>query len=289
MNYRRKSRLPKFLVILLVIALAGVAFWLYKGKDSEKPSSDNSQTGVTIEPEPADQGPAWKPAAGSLQSVVEEFTATHRGEYSILIMQPETGVELANYQSDDDNFAASLYKLWVAYEGYRKVDDGTYKADEIYLSDWTREKCLDEMIRSSYSPCAEKMWAELGREYLSEKAADYGADNTNMVSLRTNAYDVAQIIKRVANGEGLMPGSKEKYLDSMKTQDALYRRGLPSGFSESVTVYNKVGWNELVEWHDAALVDFGNDKKLVVVVLSRNAGIANVKALAAAVEANLPD
>lgn len=275
-------------VIVVVILVAAGVWWQFLRNDNSQMTSTQEQSSSTTESETeAVQSASWTPQARALQGIVEDFIQGHKGDYSVYVMQPETGAVLADYQSDEQDFAASLYKLWVAYEGYKKVDDGSFKADESYISGYTLGECLDAMIRDSYSPCAEAMWAEIGKEELTQKASEYGAKNTDMTSLRTTAYDVAQILKRIANGEGLSKESKEKYLDSMKTQDALYRRGLPNGFSESVTTYNKVGWNELIQWHDGAIVDFGSDKRLVVVVMSRSAGMANVAALAKAIEANL--
>ncbi|MDQ3093608.1 MAG: class A beta-lactamase-related serine hydrolase [bacterium] len=287
---KRNSSSKKFLIPVAILVTVFVAWWVLFDRKAEAPVSESSnsnqqasQNGQAELPEPG-----WKPAENSLQTVVEDYVTSKKGYYSVVVIQPETGTVLGQFKTDTDHFAASLYKLWVVYEGYRKVDDGSFRADETYLNGWNRGKCLDEAIRSSHSPCAEKLWAEIGTEHLTQKAKEYGAEDTNLVALRTNAADVAQILKRIALGEGLSADSKAKYLDSMKTQEALYRRGLPNGFSSSATVYNKVGWNEQVEWHDAAIVDFGGGKQLIVVALTENTGSANVAGLAKAIEANLP-
>ncbi|MDQ2973482.1 MAG: class A beta-lactamase-related serine hydrolase [bacterium] len=288
---KKDSSKNRFLVVVVFIAIAFVAWWLLLDRKTNAPVSDLSTSNQSVSQNDQSElpEPSWKPAENSLQTVVEDYVSSTKGYYSVMVLQPETGTVLGQFKSDTDHFAASLYKLWVVYEGYRKVDDGSFRPDENYLSGWTRGKCLDEAIRSSHSPCAEKLWAEIGTEYLTEKAREYGAVDTNLVALRTNAADVAQILKRIALGEGLSAESKAKYLDSMKTQEALYRRGLPSGFSENATVYNKVGWNEQVEWHDAAIIDFGGGKQLIVVALTENTGSANVAGLAKVIEGKLPN
>jgi hypothetical protein len=72
----------------------------------------------------------------------------------------------------------------------------------------------------------------------------------------------------------------------MKDQPAIYRRGLPSGFTVS-TVYNKVGWNAEKEWHDTAIVELVDGRKLIVTVMSENVGYSKFAELGKAIEAAL--
>jgi len=140
------------------------------------------------------------------------------------------------------------------------------------------------MIRESDSPCAEKLWNGLGKENLTQQLEEYGILNTSMSGISTTAKDVALILGRIESGEGLSEESRNAYLDSMKTQDALYRRGLPSGFSNSVIVYNKVGWNEDKEWHDSAIIELSGGRKIIVSVLTENVGSKKIGDLASELE-----
>ena len=187
---------------------------------------------------------------------------------------------------DRQYFTASLYKLYVAYAGYQKIDDGTYDADESYLGSYTRAKCLDKMIRESYSPCGEKWWNELGKEAVTAKMRGYGLKNTSLTGLYTSAADSAAILRMLYKGTDLSKSLRAAYLDSMKDQPALYRRGLPSGFNKS-TVYDKVGWNGQVEWHDAAIITLPGGRSYVISVLTQNVGSSQIAALGKAIEARL--
>jgi hypothetical protein len=142
------------------------------------------------------------------------------------------------------------------------------------------------MIRDSYSPCGEKWWAELGKESLTAKLKTYGLKNTSMTALYTSAQDASIILQRLFDKRELTEAHHTAFLDSMKDQPALYRRGLPSGFSQS-TVYNKVGWNGQVEWHDTAIITLPNGRSYVVSVLTENIGSAQIKALGQVIEARL--
>src|SRR3972149_6859816 len=72
-----------------------------------------------------------------------------------------------------------------------------HEANDPYLSGYSRGKCLDAMIRDSYSPCGEKMWSELGKQQLTEKLKTYGLSNTSMTGLYTSAEDAAIILQRL--------------------------------------------------------------------------------------------
>lgn len=282
----KRSQIVLAVILLAILAVVSFVIWnsVYKSGvqvDTED-ISVNELDGLsqdTTENNP--DSPVYDAAA--LQTVVDNWVNALSGSASVVVMTPEQEV-LAAHNADQVFFAASLYKLYVAYEGYRLLEEIDEDPNTAYLGAYTREECLDKMIRESHSPCAEKMWVELGKLELTNTLREYGITNTSMVGISTTAYDAAIILARIARGEGLTETTQASYLDSMREQDDLYRRGLPSGFSGSVTVYNKVGWNELVEWHDAAIVDLPAGNKVIVTVLTENVGTANVRELAGSLE-----
>lgn len=216
-----------------------------------------------------------------LEAAVDGWVSIHNGTYGVTLMDKQ-GRVLASAGADQSFFAASIYKLYVAYVGYQKIDDKTYSLAEPYLGGYSRGKCLDMMIRESHSPCAEKMWAELGKEKLTEQLKSYGIKNTNMVGLTTTAHDAAVILARIERGEGLSSASRNAYLDSLLGQ--IYRSALPAGLTNA-QVYNKVGFNGVVEYHDTAIVRLADGRSLIVSVLTRNVGTKNIAGLAQAIQA----
>lgn len=100
-----------------------------------------------------------------------------------------------------------------------------------------------------------------------------------MTGITTTAEDAATILARIWKGEELSKENRDKFLDSMKTQPDIYRRGLPSGFPTNVTAYNKVGWNLDQEWHDTAIVSLPNNRNYVVTVFTENVGFSNIRTL----------
>lgn len=266
-NYRQPKRrrpVKRIVFIILVITLVIIAGVIFLRKDTAEAPKTADQT------PPAEKIEEETPKLPDLQPFVDNWVANNPGTYSIAIMNVD-GTLIAQNEPDMVMDPASLYKLFVAYYGYQRVADGTYQANEPYAKGWTRLQCLDEMIRSSDSTCGEIMMEELGRQTISDQMKTDGFKVSSLAPLQASAHDSALLLSKVYKGEGLTSEHKNAYLDSLKTQDALYRRGLPSGVAEA-TVYNKVGWRENIIWHDASIIEASKDKKVIVAVLTKNAG-----------------
>jgi len=214
--------------------------------------------------------------ADAIATVLADWGQSVNGAASVVINDAFYGAVIAATEPDESFFAASIYKLYVAYEGYRQIDAGIVDSEEIYLNGFTRAECLDKMVRESDSPCAEKLWAELGKEETTLQLRTYGMGNTSMTALTTTASDAAVMLFRIAQGEGLSEQSQQKFLQSMK--DQIFRDTLNKSFApESAIVYNKIGFNELAEYHDVAIVEFpGTGRQLIVSIMTKNVGTANI-------------
>src|SRR3989304_1612701 len=137
------------LLTLLVLTTAGVVLWRLTHKTNKsavikQTASSTAQQAKKREPE--QPKPKQFNEAG-IQNTLSKWIASHGGTYSVVVAD-RYGEALATHQSGKIFFAASLYKLYVAYVGYKKIDDGTYNLDDPYLGGWSRGKCLDEIIRS---------------------------------------------------------------------------------------------------------------------------------------------
>jgi beta-lactamase class D len=273
-------------VLFLVISFI-VWFVMNNISDNQKLNTSETTSSEIVNQDTTDttETPQYFDAI-ALQDVVDEWTSSVSGNSSIVIADIEGNI-LATNNPSDIYFAASIYKIYVAYAGYQQVDAEQVDPDEIYINGYTRTECLDKMIRDSYSPCAEKLWNELGKAELTEQLKSYGINNTSMEAISTTAEDAGIMLARVARGEGLSKESQLSYLSSMKDQEAIYRRGLPSGFSSNFIVYNKVGWNELIEWHDTAIVELPDGRQLIVSVLSEDVGYTNISRIGTMIESAL--
>jgi len=286
----KKSQVILSIVLLGALLCVGfVLWWFYKNTQVEQVVQPPPQTPVvqdtkTAEVEPASVEKTAEFDGIALQGALDTWSAGLGADSraSVVLMNIE-GDTVASYAPYEEYFTASIYKLFVAYEGYRAVDAGEFDATEVYLNGKTRAECLDLMIRESDSPCAEKLWAELGKENITEIIKSYGIDDTSLVGLSTTAHDSALMTARIARGEGLSDSSQAAILESMKTQ--VFRDALNIGFSSEVTVYNKIGFNAQLEYHDVALVRLADGRELIVSVLTSGVGTKNIASLATLLEA----
>lgn len=262
--------------------MAAAVFGIYKYVADRQDNTSGSLPGALQNDNRDDKQPSLPLI--DLQPTVNEWMAKQNGTASVVVYDIANKKNVAVLNPNEQYFAASIYKLYVAYEGYRKVDSGEFKSDEIYLNGWSRGKCLDQMIRTSHSPCAEKMWVELGKEDTTAKLESYGLENTSMTGLYTSAADAALMLRRIEAGTGLSSASRTSFLDSMLNQ--IYRDGLPAGF-EGSKFYDKVGFREAVEYHDVGILELTGGRKYIVSVLTKNIGTRQIAALASSIEDKL--
>ena len=278
----KKSQIALTVLLFLVLVVVCFAVWKFVINDDPEEQLPVTQTEQSEpEPEPVVIEPEPEFDEIVLQSTLDQWSAGLSGNDSVVISDVNSNV-LASTNPGESYFAASIYKLYVAYFGYQQVDDGLVNPDEVYVNGKTRAECLDLMIRESDSPCAETLLVELGKQELNEQLADLGILNTDMVNITTTAADAAIMLGLIARGEGLSPASQAALLESMRTQ--VYRDALNAGFSDGVTVYNKIGFRELVEYHDTAIIELSDGRQLVVSVLSENVGTRNIAELARQLE-----
>lgn len=197
------------------------------------------------------------------------------GQYGVYVGGVD-GNMYAEAQADRVFRSESIYKLYVAYLGYQQIDAGTVKAEQLHSAGRTRLQCLDLMIRTSDSPCAERLLSELGKSAVDVKLKAYGLSNTSVRGMKTTARDAAKVLELIHRGTDLSTDSKVRLLESLRTQQ--YRNGLPKGFTGNI-VYNKVGFRDLVQYNDVALVTLADGRIVTIAAMTENAGVRNIARL----------
>ena len=221
-----------------------------------------------------------------LAKIVENWRSEAGGTSSVLIYDLDNEKTLVASNSTKTYNTASLYKLFVVYEGYRRLQNGTWLAsDSAGQTGKTRLECLDLAIRESNSACAETFWSEIGHSELdSIIKTDFKITNSNISGLASTPEDILKIMRLFylhpnLDSSDLIATMKDSFLNQpVTTYD--WRRGLPAGFSTAVNVYNKVGW----DWggstwniyHDAAILEFPEENRHFAVIVMTNK-IANAK------------
>lgn len=242
-------------------------------------SADTSQE-AEIAPEPIAELPAT-PAFIDLQNTVDQWISGLPGDAGVMIYDLDHDQVAASYQADQVFAAASIYKMFFVYDGYRQIDAGLDDANAIYVN--TPDKgplstsaCLDLMIRESYNGCADPMRADTARYARAEELIqDLGLTNTSGAGLYSTPADLTKLYQHYWKHADLSSQSWDRILDSMLNQPETtydWRRGLPSGF-QTAAVYDKVGWNWTGSnwsiYDDAAFVVFPElGRHYIVIVMT---------------------
>lgn len=237
---------------------------------TKKPLEDNVQTN--------DTSTTTLPSDTTAQMIIEDWANSTNGTKSIILYDIEYNEIIGEYNPKEEYNMASLYKLFVVYEGYNKIKRGEWQPDDI-TAGYTIRKCLDLSIRESHSPCAESLWEAIGSKNLDNIYQEMGKfKHTNISDIISTPEDILEIMKLYYDYEDSdHPKLIEKMWDSFLDQPETtynWRQGLPSGFSKKSKVYNKVGWNYDEEnsywdvYHDAAIIETANRHHYIIIVMT---------------------
>ena len=285
-----------FCICLFAIAACFVIGVMYILK-KETPASEqdeNEEEVVVIEPEIVEPEAPVIPEI-NFQDVVDDWANYVGGSKGIAIYDLDLNKTVGQYNADEKFATASIYKLFVVYEGYRLVQNGEWGADDpAGFTGYTISECLDLSIRESYSPCAETLWALIGHDELDNIVhSDFAMSDMWVSELAATPNEVMEMMKLYYNhpeltDESLIAQMKDSFLNQpVTTYD--WRQGLPSGFSEQVNVYNKVGWNwngsYWTIYDDAAIIDFTEkDRHFIVVVMTSGVNFQQIRNFGSRIE-----
>lgn len=306
---KKTSSKSRFLVVFLaVFILIGVASFGIAMVVNHLMSSSDKPTDSSADIRPEDKTtdePVEEPTQDitiqpvDFQSTVDNWAMSARGDKSVYIYDLNLDQVVGAYNTESDFQTASLYKLFVVYEGYKRVVNGDWNAEDAAgATGHTIAECLDLAIRESNSECAETMHRLIGRDNLEAIIEnDWGIKNSNISALVSNTPDIAAIMKRFYehpdfNNVAWLDRMWDSFLNQPVTEYD-WRMGLPKGFSRA-TVYNKVGWDfnpDRKYWNiynDAAIVKFpmddGSTRDFVVVVMSNGVDYKKIRNLGQALE-----
>lgn len=206
-----------------------------------------------------------------LQPELNTWLDKQIADYSIAIYDLENGKLIGSNKKDESIFAASLYKIYIAYISYSDFQNNKQNPDEIILPGQTKLECVDKMIRSSDSPCGEAMMADIGQENLNNRVEELGMINTRFDGISTTAEDTGKLLQLINSKIHLNDEYTALLLDSMQHQDFKYKRGLEKGAPEA-TWYTKVGWNEDINYHDIGIMELADKRRFAVSILGRGSG-----------------
>ena len=270
----KKSRPTWLLVFGSIAAIVVVIFvgWLVFAKDNSNhnsPTSQSQNSQGNNSSGASNEDP--KPPLVNLQPVVDAWLAKQSAEFGIVVYDPANKQVIASHNPNKQYFAASLYKIFVAYAALQDFQTGAQDPNEVLTGGFTRKQCVDKMIRESHSPCGEAMMADMGQEALKTRVAGMGIKNTVFAGIKTTAQDSALILQYILEMKDLSADNTAFLKDAMREQDQKFRNGLAKGAPEA-TWETKVGWNEQSNYHDIGIMTLPNGRQYVVAILSQNNG-----------------
>ena len=174
-----------------------VLFYLFEPPTQILDENDNTSI-IDTEPIETDSSiPEDKPDSIDLQPIIDEWASAIGGNRSVLIYDLDRDEVSASYDSTESYETASLYKLFVVYEGYRRLQNGEWDSDDSAgTTGHTIIECLDLAIRESNSLCAETIWKMIGHDELDEIIRnDYGIITSDISHLVSNPEDVAKMLQ----------------------------------------------------------------------------------------------
>lgn len=286
------------LIVIFVVTGLFIVYYLVAGMidDADNIIENNiitNEESAYVPPEKTEV----EPKKIDFQTMIDNWVKNIDGDKGVLIYDLDRDEMVAEYNSNQSFATASLYKLFVVYEGYRKIEQGEWREDDA-AGDTGRTilECLDLAVRESNSDCAETLWRMIGYNKLEKIVADdFGITNTSVEDLVSTPNDIAEMMKRFydhpdINDKKLIAKIKDSFLNQPITEYN-WRQGLPSGFSDAVNVYNKVGWaynDEEKVWdiyNDAAIIEFPEkDRHFIVVVMTNKVPYQQIRKLGTMIE-----
>ncbi|MDQ3064997.1 MAG: serine hydrolase [bacterium] len=269
--YRTNSRTKTSLLLLAVLlGLIGAGLWYMTSRSEPANNIINTDTTKPTNPATNDQPPPY--TAINLQPTIDAWLKEQSSAvYSISVYDLQANKSIGQNQPDRNLFAASLYKLYVAYLSLIDIQNGDMNPNEILSGSYTRKQCVDKMIRESYSPCGEAMMADIGQTILEKRVKEYGINNTTFAGITTSAQDSVEILRLIATKKHLNNDNTSFLLDAMEDQPQMYRNGLAKGAPDAKWA-TKVGWNESYNYHDVGIMTMSDGRKFAVAILSQGNG-----------------
>lgn len=223
-----------------------------------------------------------RPLLEQIKPAVEKYYGT----WSVYVCDVTTGSEIM--YNNRRAWAASVVKLYVMATVMDAIEKGTLQNSSAVQED------LQEMITVSSNTAWNSLYRRLGggnysagvqkvRAFcLANGYPDSGRISDSPPYNCTSVADTGLFLRRVLAGTNVSPAASQQMLNLMKAQERTWK--IPAGVPSDVVTANKTG--ELfaatpVE-NDAAII-FAPSGTYILVVLTQNGSVANVKALSSLV------
>jgi hypothetical protein len=210
-----------------------------------------------------------------LRSSLTALLPTLPGKYTIELRELDGAQRLVRFAASKHREPASIYKLFIAYGVFTRIDAGTLRYTDRVRSGLTVRASLRAMIEPSDNFAAQDLLAKLGTPWLNRLLHGRGFTGTTFWydghrTKTTTTADVARVLTRLARGQLVSKASTARFERLLETQ--VWREAIPPGLPDGVRQASKPGtlWaaSGMVQT-DSAIV-WGPRSRYVLVVMGSN-------------------
>lgn len=187
--------------------------------------------------------------SNKIQDLLNKFAINYPGQVSVVAIDLSNNAQGA-VAAKDQLVSASLYKMYVAWGVYQKIDANMISASDMVgnLGEDVAT-CLQAMIEVSDNDCGASLGFMIGWQNLDQNLKGIGLTGTqtnnydpygNLTGDKiTTANDVAMFLKQLYTGELLSPTSTGNFIELLKNDQI--NNWLPSGLPAGTTIAHKTG------------------------------------------------
>jgi beta-lactamase class A len=186
-----------------------------------------------------------------LQALLNYWDESNPGTWGI-VLKDFSGNISASFNPDRQFTSASVYKIYVAYVVYTKVDNGEFGMSSATDNGNNVSGCVELMIVRSDNSCAHALGDLIGWDANDGMLHVSGFSSTSIAlgGALTTARDSANFLMQLQNGTLLSAGNRDTMLNMMGRN--IYRYAIPAG-SVGMHSANKLGALGAYN-HDVAIV-----------------------------------
>lgn len=216
---------------------------------------------------------AYTSTSGGVLAMIRDWQAERKGARTAVYFQEIGGQgRSASVSADTSFFAASMYKLYIAFFLLNGIENQTINPSDQVIDGKDVSACIQAMIVVSHNGCPETIAARYGWNtidgFITSRGFPSSVANGN---IRVTAASLGDYLKRLHSGQLLNASSTQTLLGYMSQQ--IYRSAIPAGVPGSL-VQNKVGFYG-GSWHDAGIV-YSPKGTYILVVLTEGAGASAI-------------
>lgn len=265
---KRQRRLLLIAGIILGVLLVASGIAIAVARRAETPAPVET-VNHTKKPQETPQEPEKVVESLDVQPIIDNFVASSSVDYGIEVYDVSAGKVIGAHQPDKQFFPASTYKLYIAFLSLQRMQTGEFTDTPNFVGERSRMGCIYYTIEVSDSPCGEALMRDVTQDAMGKELKALGQTNSPFPGFLTTAHDANVILRHIVEGKLLNKENTDYLLKAMNTQ--IYNKGLTAGFDQA-KVYDKIGFNLDINYHDVAIVEFPTGRKFLVSVYTQGQG-----------------